>query len=179
MEAQAMEPGSTVQASWPTGVVVRLDVDAAGWPGEQELRALVLSAVSGTWDELALPGDEASEISLLFTDDDHIRTLNATWRGIDRPTNVLSFPSVRAGGSEALPPLLGDIVLAAETVARESALENRQFNHHLMHLIVHGLLHLLGYDHQTDDEANRMEALETRILARLGVSDPYGKSPVD
>lgn len=159
----------------PTPAKVDLDilVEAGAWPDEAELCALAEAAVGAALDELALSGG-ASELSLVFTDDEHIRALNAGWRGKDEPTNVLSFPAFPPKkGSARLPPMLGDVVLAFETVAREAALEEKPFDHHLSHLLVHGLLHLLGYDHETEAEAETMEALERRILARLAIGDPY------
>ena len=122
-----------------------------------------------------MPG---AELSLLLTDDKRIRIVNRDWRGFDKPTNVLSFPAAppeRIAGS----PVLGDIVLALETLEREAQAEEKSFGDHLSHLVVHGLLHLLGEDHETPDEAERMEALETAALARLGIADPYaGSDPV-
>lgn len=111
-------------------------------------------------------------LAVMLTDDASIRAMNAKWRGIDKPTNVLSFP---AGESPALPggAHLGDIAIAYETVAAESAAENKAFADHLAHLAVHGYLHLVGFDHETEDEAARMENLETRILSGLGIADPY------
>lgn len=157
----------------PAGVDLDILVEAGAWPGEVELRGLAEAAVGAALDELALGGGP-SELSLVFTDDERIRTLNAGWRGKDKPTNVLSFPAFppEKGGAR-LPPMLGDIVLAFETVAREAALEEKPFDHHLSHLLVHGLLHLLGYDHETEAEAEAMEALERRVLARLAIGDPY------
>ena len=107
-----------------------------------------------------------SELSILFTDDAHIRRLNAAYRGKDKPTNVLSFP--QAGG-----PLLGDVILASETVAKEAVLAQKPLKDHIAHLVVHGFLHLLGYDHEADEEAEAMEALERAALKRLGIEDPY------
>ena len=95
------------------------------------------------------------------------------WRGKDKPTNVLSFPAFPETKAGPLPPMLGDIVLAAETVAAESELENKPLEHHITHLVIHGLLHLVGYDHETDAQADEMEALERRALARLAIPDPY------
>lgn len=114
-----------------------------------------------------------SELSVVFTDDAAVRELNAGWRGKDKPTNVLSFPAFSTSPDAPLPPMLGDIVLAAETVAREAALEGKPLANHITHLVVHGLLHLLGYDHETDAEAEEMEALERAALARLAIPDPY------
>ncbi|MET0277022.1 MAG: rRNA maturation RNase YbeY [Pseudorhodoplanes sp.] len=118
--------------------------------------------------------DRPGEVAVLLTDDAEIRTMNATWRGLDKPTNVLSFP---AGESSA--PHLGDIAIACETVARESTAENKEFLDHLAHLSIHGYLHLIGFDHETDREAERMEHLETRILASLGIADPYADRPAE
>ena len=108
----------------------------------------------------------------MLTDDASIRAMNARWRGIDKPTNVLSFP---AGASSAAQGQihLGDIAIAYETLAAESAAENKTFADHLAHLAVHGYLHLAGFDHETDAEAVRMEHLETRFLSGLGIADPY------
>ncbi len=114
-----------------------------------------------------------SELSVVFSDDAAIRKLNAGWRGKDRPTNVLSFPAFPTSRGGPLPPMLGDIVLAAETVKREAALEGKPIENHITHLVVHGLLHLLGYDHETDAEAEEMEAVERAALARLAIPDPY------
>ncbi len=110
--------------------------------------------------------------TLLLADDDTLRDLNRRFRGQDKPTNVLSFPAPPAGvGGDGS---LGDIAIAFETCAREAEDLNIAFRDHARHLIVHGLLHLVGCDHQADDEAERMERLETRILSALGVADPYG-----
>jgi probable rRNA maturation factor len=108
------------------------------------------------------------EISVLLTDDATVRELNSAWREIDKPTNVLSFPAARPAGV-----LLGDVAIAYETVKREASAENKPFLHHLAHLAVHGFLHLLGYDHQTDSQADAMEGLERAALARLDIADPY------
>lgn len=121
-------------------------------------------------------GGTAAELSIVLADDTLIRTLNRQWRGQDAPTNVLAF-SAREGKTpnpaSPLPVLLGDVVLAYETVAAEAAAQGKPLADHLRHLVVHGVLHLLGYDHLGDEDAGRMEALEIRILAGLGVPDPY------
>jgi probable rRNA maturation factor len=148
-------------------------VEAGAWPPEEELRTLAEAVLSAACGELGLAGGGRSELSLVFTDDAHIRALNAAWRGKDKPTNVLSFPAVPVTPGAALPPMLGDIVLACETVGREAALEGKPFDHHLSHLVVHGFLHLLGHDHEDEAEAAAMEALERRILAGLAIPDPY------
>lgn len=110
--------------------------------------------------------------ALLLADDATLRDLNRRFRGFDKPTNVLSFPGDR-GGAGAPGRFLGDIAIAYETTAAEAEAEGVAFRDHAAHLIVHGLLHLAGYDHEEEDEAERMESLETRILARLQIADPY------
>jgi probable rRNA maturation factor len=155
-------------------VTIDLSVEAGDWPPEDELAAIAARAMDATLGELGLAVPGPSELSMLFTDDARIAELNARWRGKDKPTNVLSFPASAPVDEGVLPPLLGDIVLARETIAAEAALDEKPFDHHLMHLIVHGLLHLLGHDHEDEDEAEAMEALERRVLARLAIPDPYG-----
>lgn len=111
------------------------------------------------------------EVVVMLADDETIRRLNRDWRKIDKPTNVLSFPASKTSGIE--PVMLGDIVIAYETLTRECDAEDRVFLNHLAHLAVHGFLHLMGYDHQNDSDAEAMEQLETAILARLDMPDPY------
>jgi len=115
----------------------------------------------------------AAELSIRIVDAEESRALNREYRGKDRPTNVLSFPG---GPLEGLPPgepqVLGDLVICAQVVAAEAAC--RRVGDHWAHIIVHGVLHLLGYDHEADADAVRMENLETRILTAQGVADPYG-----
>ena len=154
-----------------TPVDIDIFIEAGDWPAEAELTRLVDGAVAAAFAETGVSG--ASELSIVFSDDAHIRTLNAEWRGKDKPTNVLSFPAFSFAKGDTLPPMLGDIVLAAETVAREAALEDKPIVNHITHLVIHGLLHLLGHDHETDAEAEEMEAIERRALARLAIPDPY------
>jgi len=113
-----------------------------------------------------------NEVSILLTDDKAIRLLNREWRGIDKPTNVLSFPAATTKASVRM-PLFGDIVIAYETLKRECDDEDRIFLHHLAHLTVHGFLHLIGYDHQVEAQAEEMEGLESKIMTRLQMPDPY------
>jgi probable rRNA maturation factor len=116
------------------------------------------------------------ELSLVFTDDAHVRRLNRDFREIDSPTNVLSFPApAGAGGRRG--PILGDVVLARETVFCEAHAEGLTIEAHLAHLILHGFLHILGYDHADEAEATAMEGLETAILGGLGIADPYAGPP--
>jgi probable rRNA maturation factor len=117
--------------------------------------------------------ERTSAATVLLSDDAHIMRLNADFRGKPAPTNVLSFPSPPQAMAPGSPPYLGDVIIARETVEREAAEQAISVAHHLQHLTIHGLLHLLGYDHETDADAAVMEALETRVLASLGVADPY------
>jgi probable rRNA maturation factor len=122
---------------------------------------------------------DGAEVSVRLANDAQIRALNAQWRGVDNPTNVLSFPAAPLGKT-AVAPMLGDIVVAFETAEREAAQESKTFADHVAHLVVHGFLHLLGFDHQIAFEADRMEALETSILAQLEIADPYAATtPLD
>ncbi|MEM1381436.1 MAG: rRNA maturation RNase YbeY [Pseudomonadota bacterium] len=116
-------------------------------------------------------------VTALFTDDETVRALNAEWRGKDKPTNVLSFPAEPMPGlpEEAQP--LGDLALALEMCTREASEKGISFHDHAAHLLVHGLLHLLGYDHIEDGEAETMESLERTILRHMGIADPYGDLP--
>jgi probable rRNA maturation factor len=127
-------------------------------------RAAVLAALPrphGTYD-----------VTLALTNDAEIRALNRTWRGKDAATNVLSFP---AGDEMSEPGFLGDVVLAYETTLKETREENIALADHVSHLVVHGVLHLLGFDHAEDAEAERMENLERKALASLGIADPYAE----
>jgi probable rRNA maturation factor len=124
--------------------------------------------------------DRNAEVSVLLCDDTTIARLNTQWRGQQKPTNVLSFPAPPLQGvtpPEEIP--LGDIAIAYETLAREAEETGKTVSDHLCHLVVHGFLHLLGYDHHMDDEAERMERLERDILARIDVADPYAACDAD
>ena len=147
-------------------------VTAACWQAEPDAEALVQRAIEAAAKHLAASA-EAAEVAIVLTDDSGIRTLNRDWRGIDKPTNVLSFPAVQAPARGEEPRMLGDIAIAYETTRREAESEHKPFAHHLSHLAVHGFLHLVGYDHETDADAETMEGLERKILAGLGVPDPY------
>lgn len=150
-----------------------LAIEAGGWPDEQVLGALAEKALQAALVESRTDPDEIGPVSLLFTDDAEIRVLNRQWRGKDKPTNVLSFPAAPPPVAGPDLPPLGDIIIAHDTVRREAEAEAKSFEDHLTHLIVHGFLHLLGYDHENDEEAEEMEALERKILASLAIGDPY------
>lgn len=156
-------------------IAVDVAVEAEAWGEEARWRPLIerVAAAVAARAELIVP--EAAEWSVVLSDDARVRVLNRDWRGKDTPTNVLSFPGADADEEEP-GPLLGDVVVAYETTAREALDEGKPFEDHFAHLLVHGLLHLFGFDHETDEEAEEMEALEVEILAGLGVADPYGEA---
>ncbi len=145
-----------------------LEVEIVGgspiWRGHEE-------ALSRALEAAAVEEGAGGTVSLLLGDDAAIAALNAQFRGKEGPTNVLSFPAARPLG--AADAFLGDIALAAETIAEEANFQGKLFEHHAAHLVVHGFLHLLGYDHQKPAEAETMEARERAILASLGIQDPY------
>jgi probable rRNA maturation factor len=147
--------------------MIDVAVEAAAWRAVADAEAIVCRAI-----EASLAATDAEgEIGVVLTEDAAVREANRRWRGKDASTNVLSFPSpffALDGGR-----FLGDIMLAVETITREAKLEGKPVEHHLAHLVVHGTLHLLGYDHDGDASAETMERLETEILALIGVPDPY------
>jgi probable rRNA maturation factor len=157
------------------GLTIEIRMQSRRWREIEALRPRILAAAAAALALAPRRPAAGAELSLLLTDDRRIRLVNRDWRGLDKATNVLSFPAVppeRIAGS----PALGDIVLAFETIAREAEAEEKSFGDHLSHLVIHGLLHLLGEDHETEAEAQRMEAIETAALARLGIADPYAGS---
>ncbi len=157
---------------------MNVDIDIEDWPaGKWEtLAERAASAAISQAPELA---NSRLTTSLLFTSDAEVHTLNREWRDRDKPTNVLSFPMLERAElldleAEGPPVMLGDLALAYETCAREAAEKGVPLDHHAAHLIVHGLLHLAGYDHETSPEdADHMEALEIKALAQMGIADPY------
>lgn len=162
---------------------MELDTDIEDWPppnGEwvewERLAEQAAAACAECVPELDNP---RLSTSLLFTSDEEVLTLNREWRDRDKPTNVLSFPMLTREelvgvSKEGAPVMLGDLALAYETCAREAEEKSVPLEHHTSHLIVHGLLHLAGYDHEiSEEDADKMEALEIRILAKLGIADPY------
>jgi len=156
----------TQAASRPAAApAVDVRVESPLWQTQPQAEETIRAAIA----QATAFADVDGEISVLLTDDAEIARLNRDWRGMDKPTNVLSFPAPETGAGD----LLGDIVLAYETLARECAAEDRLFLHHLAHLAAHGFLHLIGYDHQTDSQADEMEGLESQIMLRLNMPDPY------
>ena len=151
-------------------------VDSKRWKEPAKAKAVVRRAVAQA--AAATRSTTRAELAIVLTDDSAIRALNRDWRGIDKATNVLSFPAKDAGPRQDDPqPHLGDIVLAFETIEREAKSEHKPLTHHLAHLAVHGFLHLLGYDHQRDKDALEMEQVERDILRQLKIPDPYRGQP--
>jgi probable rRNA maturation factor len=140
------------------------------WNRKKGVKSAARRAILKAAGVLSTP---SSELAIVLTDDSTIRLLNRDWRGVDAPTNVLSFPASRTGGA---PPFIGDIVLAYETIAGEANADHKPFAHHIAHLAVHGFLHLLGYDHVRKKDAEEMEQLERDILRRLRMPDPYRRT---
>jgi probable rRNA maturation factor len=175
LPAGAPEDDSHTTMSQFTLPITEVLVVANCWQTEPDAEAVIQRAIAAAADAVDANVGEA-ELAVMLTDDSGIRTLNRNWRGIDKPTNVLSFPALRPEGARKpgdAPPMLGDIAIAYETMRREADAEQKPFDHHLSHLAVHGFLHLVGYDHENDRDAEDMESLETEILAQLGIPDPY------
>ncbi|MBM7332584.1 MAG: rRNA maturation RNase YbeY [Alcanivorax sp.] len=157
-------PTPSVEVQWAS--------DASDAPDESDLRAWALKAAE-------VAGGVVGDITVRVVDDAEIRVLNREYRGKDKATNVLSFPFDMPEGlpEDAFEPLLGDIVISAPVVRREAAEQDKALDAHWAHMVTHGVLHLLGYDHIEDEDAEVMEALEVRALAELGYPDPY--QPLD
>ena len=163
----------------------RLDVDVAvpcaDWLAAlATAEALCRTAAAAAFQEGGAFAPGPAEVSLVLADDATLQDLNRTYRNQDKPTNVLSFPGRQA--DEAAPPpgqplLLGDVVIAFGTAAAEAGRDGKALADHLSHLVVHGMLHLLGHDHEATADAEKMEALERRILSGLGIGDPYADQP--
>ncbi len=157
---------------------ILVDADVSeDWGSKTDWPALAERAVRAAVAHSDFPDLDDTEVSVKYTSDEEARTLNAAWRGKDKATNVLSFPMTDTPENA---PMLGDIVLAAGVCAREAAEKKVAVETHATHLVVHGTLHLLGYDHETGDEdAEEMEAIERKALASLGIADPYHVNEVD
>lgn len=157
---------------------VDVAVESPAWlellPAAEDICRKAAIGALGDAEGIDLPM-ERIEVSLVLADDALVRRLNRSYRDQDKPTNVLSFAALEEDAPIPFdgPVLIGDVIVARETVFAEAAAEGKPVADHLSHLVVHGVLHLLGYDHQDDDEANEMEARERDILASLGISDPY------
>ena len=164
-------------------MMLEIDIESdEEWDSSTDWALLVRRAAESALAESAFPqlaeGSRPVELSVRLTGDEQVRALNSEWRGNDKPTNVLSFPltepdELESAGADGLELMLGDIVLARGVCEREAAEKAIPVETHATHLLVHGTLHLLGYDHHDDDQAADMEGREVRALARLGIADPY------
>jgi probable rRNA maturation factor len=194
MKSAARAGGSRPRARRPQAApAIDIMVDSPLWKAQRGVRAVLQRAIG---EAAAMAATSGGELAIVLTDDSAIRALNRDWRGKDQPTNVLSFRAPAPAPSGSLPRergrvrmgdsrreragalrgpirLIGDIVIAYETVEREAVAAQRPFRHHLAHLAVHGFLHLMGHDHAAEAEADAMEALEIAVLARLSVPNPY------
>lgn len=151
---------------------IDISVDGELWSSVENLDTLISASIDAARAELPARDLSDAELSLALVSDEAIRVLNRDYRGRDTATNVLSFPGGESA-DPAAPLLLGDVILAFETVAREAEMQRKPVEHHISHLVVHGFLHLLGYDHESSEDAEAMEAIEVRALARLDIADPY------
>ncbi|MFK5981110.1 MAG: rRNA maturation RNase YbeY [Rhizobiaceae bacterium] len=152
---------------------IDLTIDAGSWSDEPLLLQKVNGAIGAAISVADLCYAHSAELSILLTNDAGVQKLNLQWRNIDKPTNVLSFPADDIEVGEGAGMLLGDIVMGWDTLAREAKDEGISFDDHFSHLVVHGFLHLFGYDHQNDADAEIMEQIEREALAKLGIADPY------
>lgn len=152
----------------PSSITLDISCEAGDWeaaaPGFEPLAQRVADTVAETERATGL-------VDVILLDDAEMQALNARTRGLDKPTNVLAFPAAETPQPGARH--FGDLALALETIQREAGEQGKSFEAHAAHMIAHGLLHLLGHDHMTDSDADRMEARERAVLARLGISDPY------
>jgi probable rRNA maturation factor len=172
ISSRSRNPGPMAPFALPISEVL---VVADCWQAEPDAEAVIQRAIAAA-AEISDADTGEAELAVMLTDDAGIRTLNGNWRGIDKPTNVLSFPALQPTRPSApgdAPRMLGDNAIAYETTRKEADDEQKPFDHHLSHLAVHGFLHLIGYDHEKDADAEAMETLEQEILAQLGIPDPY------
>ena len=166
-------------------MMLEVAVDADGeWDSSTDWQRLAREAAAAAIAESAFPqlieGPRTTELSVRLTSDEEVRALNAHWRGKDKPTNVLSFPmaepyELEQSDDDGPELLIGDVILARGVCVSEAAEKGVSVEQHAKHLVVHGTLHLLGYDHQADSDAADMEQREIRALARLGIADPYAE----
>ncbi|MBF0354719.1 MAG: rRNA maturation RNase YbeY [Alphaproteobacteria bacterium] len=155
-------------------LAISLRIEVPAWKKALKAPAKTLGAAAkAALKAGAFDLKEPVEIALLLSCDQEVRTLNKLWRGPDKPTNVLSFPALPEASPPGGPVFLGDVVLALETLEREAKQQDKSFEAHAAHLVVHGVLHLLGFDHHKATLARQMERLEQDVMAGLGYPDPY------
>ncbi len=157
-----------------TDLKIDIVLQAGNWPKIEQTEKLITGAIRTTVETARLPLPRDAEFAVVLSDDHQIQKLNRQWRNIDKPTNVLSFPSGSIEPGDMPDSLMGDVVVARETVEREAANQGKTFDQHLTHLVIHGFLHIFGYDHTNDKDAETMENLERQCLMVLGLPDPYG-----
>jgi probable rRNA maturation factor len=177
VEAAEPEPEPEPDARLSVDIVVQ----SGDWPDSRQLETLASAVARAVADELALP-KIPYEVALALSSDSAVQALNRDFRSFDKPTNVLSFPAPTGDAATSCADqaaFLGDIILAAETLRREAAERAVPLHDHFAHLLAHGILHLFGYDHEADAPATEMEALERRILGRLGIPDPYATDQLE
>lgn len=138
------------------------------------LKKFCRRVIESAWVEMR--AHEPAEVSLVLADDAFVQELNRDYRGKDKPTNVLSFET-KMKPAKGQPYVAGDIIVAYQTVVREAAEQGKSFDAHLAHLLTHGVLHLLGYDHLTDKQAEKMEGIEIKLMKKLGYDNPYKEKP--
>jgi probable rRNA maturation factor len=161
--------------------MMALDIEIDGWPATHDWPDLAERALEAVLQIAPELDNQRLSTDVLFTVDEEVQALNREWRMKDAPTNVLSFPMIARSDLVAMakdggPEMLGDIALAYETCCREAEDKGIALENHAAHLLVHGLLHLAGHDHQADGEAETMEALEIKALALMGIADPYARA---
>jgi probable rRNA maturation factor len=174
-DSRQIVPSAIVKAKTRPVHVLTIAVvcQAGNWTKIGIENATVMACASALTNSSAWPFREAVSATVALSTNAHVQQLNKTWRNKDQPTNVLSFPSQPSTRDET-GLYIGDVILALETIQAEAHELEITLADHFKHLIIHGLLHLLGFDHETDTDAEAMEQLETKILATLGVADPYG-----
>jgi probable rRNA maturation factor len=169
-------PRSASRTRRATDIAIELAEPCPRWREQlSRRRALCVAAVKAAVAMAKPRLKRRAELSLVLADDALVRRLNRQWRRIDAATDVLSFAAEDEGLAPRAPFLMGDVILAFETVSRQAQEQGKPLADHVRHLVVHGVLHLLGYDHEEPGDAQEMEALETRVLARLGIADPYAE----
>lgn len=169
---QCALPALTANTGGMSMITIDILTESPLWGDSETYEQLARACTDALWTRLNL-AQTPTELSLVLTDDASIKEINAQWRNKDKATNVLSFPAFDITAGDQPGPMLGDIIIARETVEREAQEEAKSFDQHLHHMIVHGLLHLLGYDHEEEEEAEEMETLEREILHALAIPDPY------
>lgn len=152
--------------------IIELCLEDDNWRGVEELESKMVACVSAALKQ-ANQGDEIASLTIVLADNQRVEALNNDWRDKQKPTNILSFPAPAHSLNDEGHAYLGDLILAYGVIFDEAGTQTKPFVTHLCHLVVHGVLHLLGYDHQNDEEADYMEQLEIKAMAALGLPDPY------